>query len=125
MVKSTISVIIVTILLVIGSIFEYKTVNNSFSELEKTAKICQQKAIEETLVEDDVLILQKKWLKNKKRLHVWIPHNEIKEIELWIAECVRTTANEKHPDSAEKLEVIIELCQQIPKTFAISWQNIL
>lgn len=125
MVKSTISVIIVTILLVIGSIFEYKTVNNSFSELEKTAKICQQKAIEETLVEDDVLILQKKWLKNKKRLHVWIPHNEIKEIELWIAECVRTTANEKYPDSAEKLEVIIELCQQIPKTFAISWQNIL
>ncbi len=125
MVKSTISVIIVTILLVIGSIFEYKTVNNSFSELEKTAKICQQKAIEETLVEDDVLVLQNKWLKNKKRLHVWIPHNEIKEIELWIAECVRTTANEKYPDSAEKLEVIIELCQQVPKTFAISWQNIL
>lgn len=125
MVKSTISVIIVTILLVIGSIFEYKTVNNSFKELEKTAKICQQKAIEETLAEDDVLILQNKWLKNKKRLHVWIPHNEIKEIELWIAECVRTTANEKYPDSAEKLEVIIELCQQVPKTFAISWQNIL
>ena len=125
MVKSTISVIIVAILLVIGSIFEYKTVNNSFNELEKTAKICQQKAIEETLVEDDVLVLQNKWLISKKRLHVWIPHNEIKEIELWIAECVRTTANEKYPDSAEKLEVIIELCQQVPKTFVISWQNIL
>ncbi len=125
MVKSLISVLIACLLIAVGSVLEYKTITNSFNELKQTAVICKEKAEDESLTTDDVLILQKKWIKRKKQLHVWIPHNEIKEMELWIAECVQTTANEKYPDSAEKLEVVIELCEQIPKTFSVSWQNIL
>ncbi len=125
MVKSIITIFIACLLIAVGSVVEYKTINDSFNELEKTAIICKEKALDESLTTDDVLVLQNKWIKRKKQLHVWIPHNEIKEMELWIAECVQTTANEKYPDSAEKLEVVIELCQQIPKTFSVSWQNIL
>ena len=125
MVKSMMTVIFSAIIIFCGVMAEQRTVNKSFCSLRQIAEINQQKALDESISADDITVLQNKWIKEKKNLHVWIPHNEIKEIELWIAESVRCVKNEKFPDAAEKLEVVIELCEQVPKTFSISWQNIL
>ena len=125
MVKSLISTIITLSLICFGALIENHYVKKSFSELNQIAIVCQQKAEEETINVNDTKLLQNTFLRKKKLLHVFIPHTEIKEIELWISESVRCAKDLKYQDASLKLEVVIELTEQIPNNFKLSWQNIL
>ena len=78
----------------------------------------------QTAVKDDVLSMQKLWIKKKQKLHIFIPHTEIKEIDLWISECVTYTQYKKYEDALAKCEVVKELCEQIPKSFEVKIQNL-
>ena len=83
-----------------------------------------EKVDDKTAVEDDVYAVQKNWLDKKRYLHIFIPHNEIKEIDLWLAESVKLVRDEKWEDALSKIEVLRELAEQIPKTFAVTLENI-
>ena len=83
-----------------------------------------EKVEEEYANREDVLAVQKSWLKKKSRLHVFIPHNEIKEIDLWLSESVTLVEKEKWEDALSKIEVLKELTEQIPNTFKVTIENI-
>ncbi len=125
MVKSIISTAIAIILLVSLSIFEQKIIDNTFNELSERLVVVYDKTENHTAVKDDVLAYQKFWIKKKEFLHVFIPHNEIKELDLWISESVTLIENEKYDDAISKLNVVMELVEQIPKTFALRIENVL
>ena len=125
MVKSLITLIISIILLVSLSITEQSIVNNSFDDLKVKLVEVYKKTENQTAVKDDILSAQELWLENKKHLHIFIPHNEIKEIELWIAESTTLVENKKYDDALSKIDVVIELIEQIPKTFSLRIENIL
>ena len=125
MVKAIISTIIATILVIGLSIIEQNYLNKTFSEFSEILKCVQEKTEEETSVKEDVLSIQNFWIEKKKTLHVFIPHNDIKEIDLWIAEAVSLVENDNFLDALSKLEVVIELTQQIPKTYKFKLENIL
>jgi hypothetical protein len=72
-----------------------------------------------------VLAVQKSWVQKKKYLHIFIPHNEIKELDLWLSETIILVRDEKWSDALSKVEVLGELTEQIPKTFLIKIENIL
>jgi hypothetical protein len=76
-------------------------------------------------VEDDVYAVQKNWLDKKRVLHIFIPHNEIKEVDLWLSESATLVRDKEWKDAISKIEVLKELAEQIPKTFLIAWENIL
>ncbi len=124
MVKSAVSMIIVAVLLTVGALFEADFVHRQFSEFDEVLSVLYEKVNEETAVEDDVYAVQKNWLDKKKYLHVFIPHNEIKEIDLWLAEAVKLVRDEEWHDAVSKVEVLKELSEQIPKTFSVTWENI-
>ena len=83
------------------------------------------KVDEHTATPDDVYAVQKNWLEKKKSLHTIIPHTEIKEVDLWISEAVTLVRDKEWEDAISKIEVLIELSEQIPKTFTLSLSNIL
>ena len=85
----------------------------------------EQKIDDEIATLDDVYAVQKNWLNKKKVLHIFIPHNEIKEIDLWLAETVTLVRDKEWTDAISKVEVLIELSEQIPNTFRLKWENIL
>lgn len=124
MVKSAVSMLIVAVLLTAGAIFEANFVGRQFSEFDEVLSVLYEKVNEETAVEDDVYAVQKNWLDKKKYLHIFIPHNEIKEIDLWLAEAVKLVRDEEWHDAVSKVEVLKELSEQIPKTFSVTWENI-
>ncbi len=124
MVKSAVSMIIVAVLLTVGALFEADFVHRQFSEFDEVLSVLYEKVNEQTAVEDDVYAVQKNWLDKKKYLHVFIPHNEIKEIDLWLAEAVKLVRDEEWHDAVSKVEVLKELSEQIPKTFSVTWENI-
>ncbi len=125
MVKSIISMAVVSILLIIGSVYERNFIDRQFTELGQVLEVLYEKVDEQTATQDDVYAVQKNWLEKKKYLHIFIPHNEIKEIDLWLSESSTLVRDEEWNDAISKIEVLKELAEQIPKTFLVRWENIL
>ena len=124
MVKTLVSIAIVTCLLAVGSIYEIKHVNKQFDDFNQVLTVLYDKIEGQTATTDDVYAVQDNWLEKKKSLHVFIPHTEIKEVDLWLSETVRLVHDEEWTDAISKVEVLIELSEQIPKTFSIRIENI-
>ena len=125
MVKSLITMLCVALVLVGCGIFEDFYVHKEFKDFGIVLNVLYQKVDEEIAVMDDVYAVQDNWLNKKKNLHAFIPHTEIKEIDLWLSEAVTLVRDKEWADAISKIEVLIELTEQIPKTFEISFQNIL
>lgn len=124
MVKTIISIIVVVCLLITGAIFEASFVNKQFNEFNQVLEVLYQKTNLEVAIEEDAYAVQQNWLDKKRFLHAFIPHNEIKEVDLWLAETIKLIRDKKWTDALSKIEVLKELSEQVPKTFAISWENI-
>lgn len=125
MVKSICSMVCVLAIIIAGAMYENNFIVRQFEEFKEVVGELYEKTENETAVKDDALALQNNWLEKKKYLHNFIPHTEIKEMDLWISESVSLIADKKWEDALSKVEVIKELSEQIPKTFEISIQNIL
>ncbi len=125
MVKALISALITLLIIIGASVFEQSYLNDSFSEFEKVVKITYEKTENHTAVKEDVLTAQNMWVEKKKTLHIFIPHNDIKEIDLWVSEAVTLVENKKWDDALSKLEVVLEIIEQIPKTYSLRVENIL
>lgn len=124
MVKSLFSMIIVALILVGGAIYENKFVTEQFSEFDQVLSVLYEKVDEHIATIDDVYAVQENWLEKKKSLHAFIPHNEIKEIDLWLSESTTLVRDEQWEDAISKIEVLKELAEQIPKTFQLTLGNI-
>ena len=125
MVKSFISMLIVAILLTFGALYENAFVNKQFDEFNSVLQVLYEKVDNETATQDDVYAVQKNWIDKKKVLHVFIPHNDIKEFDLWLSESSTLVRDKKWEDAISKIEVLIELTEQIPMSFVLALENIL
>ena len=112
-------------MLTIGIIFENNFTQTEFKDFRQTLDVLYEKVDDHTAVEDDAYAVQENWLNKKKYLHFFIPHNEIKEFDLWLAESIKLIRDEKWEDALSKVEVLKELAEQVPSVFSLSWENIL
>lgn len=125
MVKSFFSTLVAIIILISLTLTEQIYVRKTFNEFKEITVAVYDKIESETAVKEDILTAQSFWIKKKETLHIFIPHNEIKEIDLWLAEATTLVENEKYDDALSKIDVVIELIEQIPKTFMFKIENIL
>ena len=105
--------------------YENNFIKSKFEDFNSVLTVLYDKIDNETATQDDVYAVQKNWLSKKKVLHTFIPHNEIKEIDLWLSESATLVRDKEWKDAISKIEVLIELSEQIPKTFMLSLENIL
>lgn len=124
MVRSIVSGLVVIAILFSISIGEQYLLKKNFGEFKESAVIVYKKIEEESAVKEDILSLQKQWLKRKETLHLFIPHNDIKEVELWIAEACTLVEYKEFKDALSKIDVVIELSEQIPKMYILAPQNL-
>lgn len=125
MVKTVLSIILVCIILISGAIYENDFVHRQFDEFSKVLTVLYEKVDNQTATQDDVYAVQKNWINKKKVLHIFIPHNDIKEVDLWLSESATLVRDKEWTDAISKIEVLIELSEQIPKTFVLTLDNIL
>ena len=124
MVKTIISSIVVAVIVLAFALFEQWFITKNFEDFNEVLTILYEKIDGESATQEDVYAVQDNWLSKKKSLHAFIPHNDIKEIDLWLAEAVTLVRDKKWEDAISKVEVLIELSEQIPKTFTLSFENI-
>ena len=125
MIKCIVSIICASIILFAGAVFENIYVQNNFNDFHSVLEVLYQKVDEQVALEDDVYAVQQNWLSKKKVLHAFIPHNEIKEVDLWLSESATLVRDKEWKDAISKIEVLKELAEQIPRTFMITLDNIL
>ncbi|MBQ3166282.1 MAG: DUF4363 family protein, partial [Clostridia bacterium] len=81
MVKSLISILVAAAIIAVGGFFEHWYLDKSFDDIIVRIDAITEKIEEATVCEDDVLALQQAWISKKEKLHIFIPHTEIKEID--------------------------------------------
>ena len=116
MVKSIITVLVSALIFIGGSICEQVYLNNSFRNFRQRLIVVYEKTEDETITAYDVKSVQDLWIKNKKTLHVFISHNDIKELNY--------VKQKNYGEALDKIEVAIELTEQIPKGYLIRFENI-
>ncbi len=124
MVKSIISIIIASVLVIGLGVFENLYLNKTFKELDKSFQIVEEKLITQTCTKADVLTAQDIWIDKKRNLHAFIPHTEIKEVDLWVSECVFYAEDDDFAEALAKVMVVRELFEQIPRNFLIKFENL-
>ncbi len=125
MVKTIVTIIVTTLILIGGAIYETNFIHRQFNEFHDVLEVLYEKVDNQTATQDDVYAVQNNWIEKKKCLHVFIPHNDIKEVDLWLSESATLVRDKEWKDAISKIEVLKELSEQIPKTFIIAWENIL
>lgn len=123
--KTIITIIAVVILLTAGAIYENRFILNEFNDFDTSLSTLYSKIENQTATDLDVYAVQSKWVEKKHHLHAFIPHNEIKEVDLWLAESVIYVKNKQWEEALPKIEVLRELAEQIPITFSVRLENIL
>ena len=124
MVKSIITVLVAALIFIGGSVCEPVYLNNSFQEIRQRLIVVYEKTEDETVTADDVKSVQDLWIKNKKTLHVFVSHNDIKELDMWISESLNYVKQKNYGEALDKIEVAIELTEQIPKGYLIRFENV-
>ncbi len=124
MVKSIVTLIIAALIFAAGGVYEQAYLKNTFSDFSEKLENVYEKTENETVTESDVKAVQDVWINYKKSLHVFISHNDIKEFDMWIAESLNYVKQKNYGEALDKLEVAIELSQQIPKGYMIKFENI-
>ena len=124
MVKSIITVLVSALIFIGGSICEQVYLNNSFQNFRQRLIVVYEKTEDETITAYDVKSVQDLWIKTPKTLHVFISHNDIKEPDMWISESLNYVKQKNYGEALDKIEVAIELTEQIPKGYLIRFENV-
>lgn len=124
MVKTIVTTVLAITILLCAGFLENKQVNEVFNEFYVFLECTEEKLNNKTATALDTEILEKFWLKKKRTLHIWIPHNDIKEIDLWMAECVAYTNEKDYDEALCKIKVLKVLTKQVPFNFILKIENV-
>lgn len=124
MVKSVITVIVSALILAGAAIYEQIYVNSAFDRLLEQALIMQEKETNKTATPADAEIVRNCWIKEKEKMHAFISHNDIKELDMWLSEGIAFTKSGKYEEAYTKYVVIADLCKSIPKGYLIRFENV-
>ena len=124
MTKTIITIIVSVSLLFLCSYGEFKEINDTFDAFYTFLEQTEIKIKNGNVTVQDTVALKNFWLTKKKSLHIWIPHTDIKEGDLWLGETIAFTENGKLDEAATKIVVLKGLAKQIPETYSIRLENI-
>ena len=124
MVRSVVSALVALALIVGGGIAERIFIENSFSSLEEAFTELGEDIEREVCTREKAEKALEKWLDEKEKLHAFIPHSEIKELDLWISETVGLVEKKDYKEAFVKNQVTLNLLKEIPKTFSIRFANL-
>lgn len=124
MVKSVITVIVSALILAGAAIYEQIYVDSAFDRLLEQALIMQEKETNKTATPADAENVRNCWIKEKEKMHAFIPHNDIKELDMWLSEGIAFTKSGKYEEAYTKYVVIADLCKSIPKGYLIRFENV-
>lgn len=124
MIKTIIS-IVVSFAVIFGlSAYEIYFVNQRFDEFYTIVKSLHQKTEQKTATYEDGVAVQTYWREQKHVLHVWLPHALLQETDYHLDEVVGLLYTGQYESALPKLEVVLGLAEEIPRSYELHLGNV-
>ena len=124
MVKSIIYVIVAFLLCIALFIGVDIYLRRQFEEFNEAVQVLYRKVENESATREDGFALRSMWADKKKRLHIFIPHNDISYIDYWLSEACGLIYYEKFDLALGKIEVLKEITKNLPDGYSFKFENI-
>ncbi len=124
MIRTIISVALSFALIFGLSFYEIWYVQKTFACFHEILDTLYQKTESHTATYEDGTSVRYYWEKEKRTLHVWLPHTMLQEVDYHLDEAIGYLYNDDYSNALAQLEVAIELSMEIPRSYSLIPQNI-
>ncbi len=121
----TISGLLISFALLVGfSLYEIFYINTAMNRIRNATIGLFQLTEEHRATHEDGNALRLIWENEKKTLHVWLPHTAIENVDYHLNEALGYLYQDNYEDALPKLEVIIDMSENIIRSIAVLPENI-
>lgn len=121
----TLASIVITLLLIFGlSWYEMRYVDRIFEHFNAMLLSLRQKTESGTALYEDGTAVQSYWDKQRHRMHIWLPHSSLLEVDYQMDEALGFLYLKDYEDALPKIDVLIGLSETIPDAYSLSLGNI-
>lgn len=124
MVRTIASIFISALLLIAVSLFERYNVNRIFEDFREQLVCLYEKTQDKNASLVDGESVRLSWTNKKKKLHVWVTHTSVENVDYQLNEAIGYLSEGKHDDALPKIEVLIEMTKKIPEASAFRFENV-
>jgi hypothetical protein len=124
MIRTIASIVITLLLLFALSWYEMRYVDRTFEHFNALLLSLRQKTEEGKALYEDGTAVQKYWDKERRRLHVWLPHSSLLEVDYQMNEALGFLYLKDYEDAMPKIDVLVGLSETIPEAYSLSLGNI-
>jgi hypothetical protein len=111
--KKYIILTVVLALIISASILEKNYIKTTFKEFDGHLTALAGKAYEKSIDDADVNAVKKWWNQKKPKLDLMVPHINITETDLHIAEMSGNVTTKKYEEAYAQISILRELCARI------------
>lgn len=115
---------IILLLLIGGGLFENFSLKHNVQVCTEYLDTVIEKVDDETATAEDAAEFSDIWEHCKSRLHTYIPHTEIREVDQWISEAKSFLATKNFPFARAKLVLLRDKIESIPGSFETNFGNV-
>ena len=117
--------LLLSVLLIVGcSIYEVFYITTAVQTIRQKAISLFQLTEEGKATHEDGNALRIAWEHEKKQLHIWLPHTAIENVDYHLNEALGYLYQENYEDALPKLEVLIDMTENIIRTIAVLPENV-
>ena len=124
MVKSIIYTVAAIALCVGLFIFTEWYVQKQFNDFSEAVETLYSKVENKTANREDGFAVRTLWNDRKKKLHIFLPHNDVSYIDYWLNEACGLIYEQNYELALGKLEVLKEISRSLPDSYSITLENI-
>ena len=125
MVKSIIYTLVAFILCLALFIGVEQNKKKQFGEFHDALETLYRKVEDETANREDGYAVRSLWSDKKKKLHIFIPHNDISYVDYWLSEACGLIYCGQYELALGKIEVLQEIAKNLPDGYRLKLENIL
>ena len=98
--------------------------NKQFDEFHGALDTLYSKVEDESANREDGYAVREMWANKKRKLHIFIPHNDISYIDYWLNEACGLIYLKNYELALGKIEVLKEITKNLPGGYSLKIENI-
>lgn len=124
MIRTIVSIFVTLALIAGGTVYEMYYVHTTFSDFSEIVKTLYKKTEAHTATAEDGEAVRNFWEEKKRKLHVWIPHTALLEMDLQMDEALGFLHLQDYEDALPKIEVMLGIADTVPSNYTFGIENV-
>lgn len=124
MVKSIITTFVAIALCIGFFLWTDYYIHSQFSTFHDAIETLYDKVENEEATREDAYAIRAMWEDKKRKLHIFIPHNDISYLDYWLNETCGLIYNKRYDLALGKVEVLLEITRNLPDSYTVNPENV-